>query len=496
MRPNLAVLDVSLIDRILQEAFSLLMNPGVKVGTIEAAELLSSGGARLENGVAHIPEWVARRALQSVPREFYLYDRGGHAAVHYGGDDVHFDPGSSCLSILDPDTLRPRLAQSRDLVRLIQVAEVLPQYAAQSTAVVCNDVPSEIGDLYRLFLVLWYSHKPVVTGAFSTSTLQAMIDLLVADSGGGEALKWKPRAIFDVCPSPPLNWTDFAAHNLVVLARAGIPAELISMPLAGATGPVTLAGSIVQHAAETISGIAIHQLASPGAPVVWGGAPAIFDMRSGGTPMGAIETVMLDIACAQVGKSLGLPTHTYLVASDSKLADAQAGMESSISAVLGTLAGINMISGAGMLDALACHSIEKLVLDAEVIASAQRMVAGIGTPTETLATSMFAQVGLQGEFLKLKETRQLFRGEQHFPSSVIDRSTRPEGEGEVQGDAFSRARERVQELLASYSELEFPGQTRSRLQESVSRAAERAGLVTLPGIPVNELQRMQGSAAI
>ena len=176
MRPNLAVLDVSLIDRILQEAFSLLMNPGVKVGTIEAAELLSSGGARLENGVAHIPEWVARRALQSVPREFYLYDRGGHAAVHYGGDDVHFDPGSSCLNILDPDTLRPRLAQSRDLVRLIQVAEVLPQYAAQSTAVVCNDVPSEIGDLYRLFLVLWYSHKPVVTGAFSTSTLQAMID--------------------------------------------------------------------------------------------------------------------------------------------------------------------------------------------------------------------------------------------------------------------------------------------------------------------------------
>ena len=148
-----------------------------------------------------------------------------------------------------------------------------------------------------------------------------------------------------------------------------------------------------------------------------------------------------------------------------------------------------------MLDALACHSIEKLVMDAEVIASAQRMVAGIGTPTETLATSMFAQVGLQGEFLKLTETRQLFRGEQHFPSSVIDRSTRPEDEREVQGDAFSRARERVQELLASYSEDEFPVEARGRLLAAISRSAERAGMLTLPGIPLDELQRMQGSAA-
>ena len=83
---------------------------------------------------------------------------------------------------------------------------------------------------------------------------------------------------------------------LLDLARAGVPAELISMPLAGATAPVTLVGSVVQHAAESISGIVIHQLANPGAPIVWGGAPAIFDMRTGTTPMGAIETAMLNVA--------------------------------------------------------------------------------------------------------------------------------------------------------------------------------------------------------
>jgi len=119
MRPTLTLLDSPLIERILEEAFALLMDPGVKVGTSEAIELLSSAGARVENGVAHIPEALARHALQSAPREFCLYDRSGEVAVRYGGDEVHFDPGSSCLNILDPDTVEPRLAESEDLVRLI-----------------------------------------------------------------------------------------------------------------------------------------------------------------------------------------------------------------------------------------------------------------------------------------------------------------------------------------------------------------------------------------
>lgn len=481
MRPKLALLDPALVTRILEEAFALLVSPGVKVGTPEARDMLGSAGARIQDGIAQIPERMVRRALESVPREFFLYDRAGHAAVHYGGDDVHFDPGSSCLNILDADTQHPRPAQADDLARMVQVTEMLPQYAAQSTAMVCNDVPSEIGDWYRLLVVLWYSNKPIVTGAFSVPTLRTMMALLAADSGGYDALKAKPRAIFDVCPSPPLNWSEFASQNLIELARAGVPAELISMPLAGATAPVTLAGSIVQHAAESLAGIVIHQLANPGAPIVWGGAPAIFDMSGGNTPMGAIETAMLDLGCVQVGKSLGLPTHAYLVASDAGLIDAQAGAESGISAFLGALAGINMISGAGMLDFLACHSIEKLVIDAEAIASAQRLLEGVVPRTDTLALGMFAQTGLSGDFLKLKETRALFRKEQHFPSVVTDRS----------GDANApnlqaRVRQRVRELLESYQRPALAPDRESALLKVVRGEAMTAGLDHLPGIGVAE----------
>jgi len=307
-----------------------------------------------------------------------------------------------------------------------------------------------------------------------------MIEMLEVDSGGQAALRAKPRAVFDVCPSPPLHWTEFAAQNLIDLARAWVPAEIISMPLAGAASPVTLAGSVVQHAAECISGITIHQLAQPGAPVVWGGAPAIFDMRSGITPMGAIETCMLNVASAQVAKSLGLPTHGYLLGSDAKTIDAQAGQESGVAALMGALGGINMISGAGMLDSLACHSAEKLALDAESIAMAQRLLQGVQARSATLALDMFAKVGAQGDFLKLPETRKLFRLEQHLPTKVIDRGSLNSWEQTGKKDTFSRAKERTNELLGAYKRPELRLGVEQELRRIVEEHAKRGGMERLP----------------
>lgn len=480
VRPKLELLDRKFVGRIVGEAFQLLAETGIRVETPGVVEMLRGAGAKADNGMAQIPRPVAEALLASAPKEFFLYDRAGGAAVHYGGDDVHFDPGSSCLNVLDPETQRPRPAEAADLARLVQVTEMLPQYAAQSTAVVCSDVPREIGDLYRLLVVLWYSDKPVVTGAFSAEGVQPMLDLLAADSGSRETLRKKPRAVFDVCPTPPLNWSEFGAQNLVELARAGVPAEIVSMPLAGLAAPVTLVGAVVQHAAECISGICIHQLACPGAPIVWGGAPAIVDMRTATTPMGAVETAMIDVACAQIGKHFGLPTHAYLVASDAKVVDAQAGMESAMTATLGALAGINMISGAGMLDFLACQSAEKLVVDAEAIGSVQRLLRGIEARTDSLA--MFAAAGPKGEFLKLPETRRLFRSEQYLPSEVIDRNPPGAEEEGKPRDTFCRARQRVAQLLANYERSDAARERETQLRAAFEVYGRKAGMTRLAGI--------------
>ncbi len=480
IQPKLELLSLDLIARILDEAFQLMLSPGIKVQSIEARSLLTKAGATAEDDVVKIPEKIIRKCLDTVPAEFFLYNRQGEPQVHYGGNSVHFDPGSSGVHILDPETLEHKPSYTKDLVRLVKVVEMIPQYDAQSTAIVCNEVPKSIGDLYRLYILLMFSQKPIVTGSFSLQTLGTMIDMLAIFSGDRKALAEKPTAVFDVCPSPPLIWSEFGGGNLIELARANIPAQLISMPLAGAAAPVTLLGSVVQHAAESLSGIAIHQLSNPGAPIVWGGAPAIFDMRRGTTPMGAIETAMIDAAYAQVGKSLNLPTHAYLGASDAKIVDAQAGLESGVTAIVGALAGINMISGAGMLDFLACQSPEKLVVDAEGIAMAQRLLAGIEVRTETLATAMFEGINFKGDFLKQKITRELFSKEQYLPSAVIDRESNRGWQAAGSLNTFDRAKIRVRELLASYKRPENPGDQEHKLQDLVANLAKQAGMEALP----------------
>ncbi len=223
MQPKLELLSKELTNRILGEAFELLMNPGIKVQSPQARKLLAEGGAQVDENVevAWIPEKLVRDALDSAPKTFWLFNRRGESKVTYGGASVQFDPGSSGVHVLDPDTLEHKTAHTPDLIRLVKVAEMLTQYDAQSTAVVCDEVPKQIGDLYRLYLVLLHSIKPIVTGSFSIKTLEAMIDMVALFAGGRKELADKPQAVFDVCPSPPLIWSKFGADNLIALARAG-----------------------------------------------------------------------------------------------------------------------------------------------------------------------------------------------------------------------------------------------------------------------------------
>jgi len=224
----------------------------------------------------------------------------------------------------------------------------------------------------------------------------------------------------------------------------------------------------------------IHQLAKPGSSIVWGGAPAIMDMRQGTTPMGAIETAMIDAAYAQVGKSFGFPTHAYMGASDSKVVDYQAGMESSTTAMIGALAGINMISGAGMLDFLACFSPEKLLIDAEAIGMAKRMLKGVVAQTDPLAADMYEGINFKGEFLKQRLTRQLLKEEQYLPSPVIDRGSIRTWQDTGSADTFTRAKIQLGDLLNKYQAPELPTEQVAELRGMVTKLAVDAGMDMLP----------------
>jgi trimethylamine--corrinoid protein Co-methyltransferase len=262
-----------------------------------------------------------------------------------------------------------------------------------------------------------------------------------------------------------------------------VPLQLVSMPLAGVTSPVTLASAVVQHTAESLSGIVITQLAQPGARVVWGGAPAAIDMRSGATPMGDPATWLIDSAYIQVGKSFNLPTHTYMGSSDAKIVDAQAGLESAGGTLMAALSGANMVSGAGMLDFLRCQSLEKLVLDAEAIGMAKRILQGIELREQPVALEQMRRSGHKADHLGKPHTIQWMNKELYFPSPVIERGSLESWREKGSTDAGQRAARQVEKILAKARPGSLSPQARRALQEITLAAARRYGMDRLPDLP-------------
>jgi len=482
MRPAVRFLSDELIERIIAEARTLLRELGVEIQNPGVVALLSDHGARVDpqrNRVL-LGDELIDRALASAPHSLRLYDVLGREAAELAGDKVHFTPGSAAINVLDAESGRIRQAATPDYVRYARVVGQLPALATQSTALIPHDVPEATADSYRLYLSLLLCEKPVVTGAFGVESFEVMRDLQLAVRGSAEALRDRPLTIFSCCPTAPLKWSPVTSQNLVDCARWSIPVEYISMPLAGFVAPVTLVGTLVQHTAETLSGLVISQLANPGAPVLYGGSPAIFDVRYETTPMGAVETMMLDCAYNEIGKRLGLPTQAYIGLSDAKQLDAQGGLESAMGVTLAALAGINNVAGPGMLDFESCFSVEKLVVDNEICAMVLRLVQGIEPRDDFPALPRFEELLRERHLLISEHTRQYLRQEHYFPGPVIDRAQRSRWEAEGARSLLQRARAEVDRLLAAHRPSRLPAELKAELTSRMSHEARRYGMDRLP----------------
>jgi len=482
-RPKLEFLSKELIQKILNEAYYILEKHGVFIENQEALDLLKEAGVNVKNSSqrAHITPRLVEDSLSSTPSIIKLYDRTEKNEFIVGKDNIHFDPGSSAITILDHKTSEERKAVSDDLIKFYRLTDCLEHIHFQSTGIVSSDVPDLISDSYRLFLGLQFSTKPVVTGTFRVEGFKPMFDMLIAIRGSKENLAEKPLAIFDACPSPPLKWSNLTTQSLIDCACAGIPSELISMGLTGATSPVTIAGTLVQHVAENLCGLVICQLAKKGAPVIFGGSPSSFDMRKGTTPMGAIETMMIDSAYSQIGKFLNLPTHAYMGLSDSKINDAQAGFETGIGALVAALSGINVISGPGMLNFESCQSLEKLVVDNEICGMAYRLIEGISQRDEPIAKNLYEGFSAETQFLSMPHTRKWYREEHTFPK-IIDRDTYDYWVSLGKKSIADRASEEVEKLLKENPFSPLDNNILQELQKIMLLDAQNNGISRLPEI--------------
>jgi len=481
-RPVVEFLTEALKKRMVTEAMDILEQVGVIIENPAAVDLLASHGAVVadDGKLVKIPGVLVEQCLSGLRSTVTLYNGDGETAAVLGDYSIHFDPGSAALHIIDRETGKMRKPRTADYIAFTRLADRLPHIDAHSTALICEDVPEIIADSYRLYIALQYTKKPVVTGAFTVSGFSVMKELLEAVSGGSKALQEKPRAVFDCCPSSPLKWSVETSQNLMDCAKLGIPAELIAMPLTGAVAPVTLSGTVVQHAAENLSGVVMHQLAGPGSPLIYGGSPAAFDMRKGTTPMGAVETMMIDGAYNEIGKFLGLPTHAYMALSDAKGPGSQAALETAMGATIAALAGVNMISGPGMLDFESCQSFEKLVIDNEICGMVKRLVRGIAVRDEIMALDLLRDIHPKQQLFSSPHTLRWLSEEHHMPSDIINRSP----SGGAGGGPFAAtedvASREVDRLLGGEAVPVVGEETVRDLQHIIEREAVKAGMDRLP----------------
>ncbi|MHA1960393.1 MAG: trimethylamine methyltransferase family protein [Candidatus Thorarchaeota archaeon] len=479
---RIAFLSTDQIKEIHSSSLTVLEKTGVLMKNAAVMELLSDIGCEVDSRTVRIPAHVVEDCLKRVPREFSLYSRDGSDKMVVGGDNVYFNPGSSAVNFIDRETGVLRPATSGDLTELVHLVDSLAYIRFQSTAIVANDVPDPISDLYRIYVILKHSPKPIVTGAFTKEGLLDMIRLLEIVAGGSEELARSPRAVFDCCPSSPLMWSDETSQNLIDCAKHRIPAAIVPAPQIGANSPVTLSGTLIQSNAEILSGVVISQTVNAGAPIAYGGATSAFDMKYAVTRTAGLEAMMVACGAAEIGKHYGIPTHAYLGVSDSKVLDAQSGAESGLGIALAALARINIVSGPGMLAFENGQSLEKLVLDNDLCGAAYRLIEGFEMDDGALVSSLIDSVGPAGHFLGEKHTREHFRREHFMPSDVFDRHTPESWKKSGSKDANVRAIARVEKLLKEHEPTPLPEDIDESLDEVLKSIVMRHGL-SFEGIP-------------
>lgn len=484
MRPYIEILGKNEIQTIFNAALDILENVGIKIFHEKCLKMLEKNGITVDYKTknARFSRSIVKELTTKVPSLIKFYDFKGEKTYEVGENNIHYAPGASAIKIFDSDSQKVRSPTVSDLVNFAKVVDILDNIAFQTTALIPSDVPNQIVDRYRVYILLKYSAKPIITGTFTLDGTQDIISLFRAAAEDFDIAK-QPVGALVCCPTSPLKWSELMIQSLMECCKSSVPIIVVPAPSLGLTSLGTMAATLAQHTAEAISGVVISQLINTGTPVIFGGSANLFDMRYFTTLLGAIETVMLYVGLAQIGKYLKFPVHCFAGIADSKVVDYQAGQESGIGLLLGALAGINIMHGPGMLEFESCQSIEKLVLDNEICGMAIKAAKGFEVDDKALALDIIRNVGAGGEYIKnfnaLKLLKEKIYEICYMPSDLISREPRETFEKRGAKDSFRRAKDCVRKLLEKYKAKYLTPNIEQKMKDIIRSASMRYS-VSLP----------------
>lgn len=453
MRPTLNVISEDLISRIVDEAKKIMAETGMDIRGQSLRSRLLEYGLKVDASSNRVlfPADIVERAIASTPESFTLYDRDGEPHAEVGGNHVNFVPGSSGLTILDHRTGQARLSDSKDFVEYIRLADGLEHIAYLATAFSTNrDIEPQVSDVWRLYMSLVTSKRPVVSGAFSEHGVPRMAEMLRLFRRDEAEMVRKPQSLFTITATGNFRYGEDSCQNLLDCVEAGIPVEVVPVTLMGLIAPVTLVGALVFHCVDVLTGLTMAQIIRPGHPVLFGGAPATFHMKAASSPMAAIEAQRLNCAYVAIAKSLGLPSQAYMALSDGKVLDAQAGGETFSSALLAALAGVNSVSGPGMLDFVLTFSLPKLVVDNEFCGQALHFVRETGELEDLPTAELVSDLMREDHLITSPHTLKYWPQELYMTDPVLDRMNRDSWVEAGSRELNDRACEQVEIRLSKY----------------------------------------------
>jgi len=415
IQPQVTLLGAQEIDRVHRYSLEILSSVGVRVDSERARTIFAGAGGRPAGGdQMALPPELIERALQSAPATVNFYDRPGELAFRLGDGETRFGTGATALFYQEPATDAVIPFARRHMAIATRLADQLPGYDVISTAGIVQDVGPELSDLVATLEMIANARKPLVILVSDHERFPAVLDLLEHLHGD---LASRPFVIPYFNPISPLVMNAGTVDKMLIAIERGLPFIYSNYGMAGASTPITPAGSLALMNAELLAGLTLSQLVCEGTPVILGSLPASFDMRGTGS-FYSTAGYLLNLACAEMMDHYQLP---HAGTSGSGMGwgmDLVSGGNQWVNHLLACIGKAGLCPFVGdTLGSMAC-SPTTVVYANEVIAQARRFARGFVLDDAWANLEEIKGVGPGGDFLISDSTLKLHR-EAYFKSDIF-----------------------------------------------------------------------------
>lgn len=415
--------------------------------------LIAAGAVPLDNERISLPPALVKEMIAKAAKTFTFHARDPARSIHVGGDAVHFGTGGAAVQVLDLETHVYRASTLRDLHDFARLQDTLANVSWFTRCCIATDVPDPYDlDVNTAYALLRNTTKPVATAFTLAEHVAPIVELFDIAAGGKGAFAARPFVKAHISPViSPMRYGEDAVDVTFECLKHNIPVSCITAAQAGATAPATLAGFLAQSLAETLASLVMVNVIKPGHPMVFSNWPLVIDLRTGAFAGGGGEIAVLNAASAQLSNWLGLPSGVAASMTDAKAVDAQYGIEKGITSLAAALAGGNLIyESSGMMASLLGASFEAFILDDEMHSATYRALRGIEVSEQNLGYDAICEAVLgEGHFLGGAQTMAAMERDYFYPA-LADRDDPKSWQDKGAPDAWERAREKAQKVLATH----------------------------------------------